>query len=583
MAGLNKDQIIFIDENAGTMSARQISRRLGVDKKLVEEHLRKPQKPRRAPIAPWKVTAIHLSVIIAVALAIRLVYIHQLSGTYFFKPFKGGFDDYIFDNWALEILKGNWVGDKAIFIYRMPLYVYILAAIYFVSGHSYGTVYIFHAFIGAATCLLVYASGRMLANRTVGFLAAIITALYGPFLYFGGMVVGETAATFLTCLAFLFLLFLQKTEKPIYALLGGLSIGLSALLRGNMLIALPFILLWGAFFSAAAKPVKRILFAALIIAGVAAAIAPIMARNYIVTKDIVPVTAFGGLNLYIGNATRPDGRLSAVEDVGTNPEQMIINSVAIAEKAAGRELKPSEVSNYWVGRTLDSIKKRGAGHLAALTLNKLLTFFNSYEIPDIWDYYFFKRYIPLLNLPLTGFLLVMPFAAAGACLGWPRRRELSLLYVFVISYIISLVTFFISSRYRLGVVPFLSLFAAYAAYKLFRWRSEGTKRLAAACAVMVAVFLISAMPVKMVGYETSYNSLGIMLKRDGKFDDAIKAYDTAIGMAPRYPSPYYNLGLLYRDKGDAKKAAVYFRKALEADPGFDAARRELDNLNAGAN
>ena len=38
------------------------------------------------------------------ALALRLLYVQQLGHTHFFAPFKGGYDDYIFDAWALEIL-----------------------------------------------------------------------------------------------------------------------------------------------------------------------------------------------------------------------------------------------------------------------------------------------------------------------------------------------------------------------------------------------------------------------------------------------------------------------------------------------
>lgn len=141
-------------------------------------------------ISPRMVTVIHVAIVFGVAILIRFLYIKQLSQSYFFAPFSGGYDDYIFDNWAQEILKGNWLGDKLIYIYRMPLYVYFLSFIYFLFGHMYAAVYISHSLLGAATCVVVYAIGRMLFSRGVGLLAGFIVALYGPILFYTGMLVG---------------------------------------------------------------------------------------------------------------------------------------------------------------------------------------------------------------------------------------------------------------------------------------------------------------------------------------------------------------------------------------------------------
>ena len=581
MTELNRYHILFIEDNIGKKSVKKIAQHLGVDKKAVEDHIKKSKiSPATVP-GSWKITAIHIVVIFAIALLIRLIYLQQLSHTYFFAPFKGGFDDYIFDNWSLEILKGNWAGDPAIFIYRMPLYVYFISIIYFIFGHSYWAVYIANALLGSATCLLVYWAGRMLFNRNAGFIAALMTALYGPFLFFGGMVVGETLAAFLTCLAFLFLLFFQRTEHLLHALLGGICIGLTMLLRGNMLIALPFIIVWIFIYFSKQLPFKRLFYAAVIAIGVAIAILPIVARNFIYAKDIVPIAASGGLNLYIGNAYGADGKYRSVERVGGNAEQMLKNSVMVAEKIAGRALKPSEVSNYWAAETLASIRTHGVGQFIGLICKKFFLFWNVYELPDIWDYRFFTEHIPLLRFPLVGMLLIVPLAAAGLYLSWSRREELSLLYIFIIAYLISLMAFFISSRYRLGVMPFLGILAGYAAVELWSLAKTDRKKLAIPAVIIIAAAIFISLPVQKVNFETSYNSLGIMLKRGGKIDEAIRAYNKAIEISPRYPTPYYNLGILYRDRGDRIAAASSFSKAVELAPDFAAAQIELDRLGGG--
>lgn len=581
MTELNKYHILFIEDNIGKKSIKKIAQHLGVDKKAVEDHIKRSKTSPAASSGAWKITAIQVAAVFAIALLARLIYLQQLSHTYFFAPFKGGFDDYIFDNWALEILKGNWLGDPAIFIYRMPLYVYFLSLVYFIFGHSYWAVYILHALIGSATCLLVYCIGRMFFSRSAGFIAALIAALYGPFLFFGGMVVGETLATFLTCLAFLFLLLFQRTEHIVHAFLGGICIGLTMLLRGNMLVSLPFILAWVFIYFNKQMPLKRFLYAIVVVAGVAFAVLPIIARNYIYAKDVVPIAASGGLNLYIGNAYGADGKYRSVERVGGNAEQMLKNSVMIAEKIAGRTLKPSEVSRYWASETFASIRSHGIAPLIGLMGKKFFMFWNAYEFPDIWDYQFFREYIPLLRMPLAGILLIVPLAAVGVYLSWSRRRELALLFIFIGAYLISLMAFFISSRYRLGVVPFLGILAGYAAIELWRIAREDRKKLAISAVIFIATAIFISLPVEKLSFETSYNSLGIMLKRDGKIEEAMQAYNKAIEIAPAYPTPYYNLGILYRDKGDRIAAASSFAKAVELRPDFAAAQRELERLGTG--
>jgi tetratricopeptide (TPR) repeat protein len=64
-----------------------------------------------------------------------------------------------------------------------------------------------------------------------------------------------------------------------------------------------------------------------------------------------------------------------------------------------------------------------------------------------------------------------------------------------------------------------------------------------------------------------YN-LGVVLARNGNFDDAIEQYHTALNFKPDYLEAYYNLGNALAQKGDGKSAIYNYRKALQLNPDF---------------
>jgi len=412
-----------------------------------------------------------------------------------------------------------------------------------------------------------------------GFIAGLLTAFYGPFLYYTGMLVGETLGIFLTCLSFLFLLLFQKKIKYTNLFIAGILIGLSMLARGNMLIVLPFIVIWLIMITKKESIIKLGISIAILLLGVIISVSPILIRNYVNEKDIVPITALGGLNIYIGNSYGADGKYHTVPKVGNSAETMIKDSIRVAEEEVGRKLKPSEVSNFWLHETIKSINEHGVGYLFPLLFKKIVLFWNSYELPDIWDYYFIQRYIPILNLPFINFSILSALACVGIYFSWPRRKELSLLFTIVLGYMVSLIAVFIISRYRAQVVPFLSVPAGYAIATLFvDIKKIGTKKAVYGLAIGLAFLIFCNLPVERVSFETSYNSLGVLMKREGRFDEAISLYNKALEIAPAYPSPYYNLGILYREMGRLDEAASYFRKALEVAPDFYQAKEKLAEL-----
>lgn len=60
--------------------------------------------------------------------------------------------------------------------------------------------------------------------------------------------------------------------------------------------------------------------------------------------------------------------------------------------------------------------------------------------------------------------------------------------------------------------------------------------------------------------------LNQMQKEENERVGMMRALESATKLYPYAPEPYFNLSLLYRQQGDAKKADEYLRRARQIDP-----------------
>ena len=63
-----------------------------------------------------------------------------------------------------------------------------------------------------------------------------------------------------------------------------------------------------------------------------------------------------------------------------------------------------------------------------------------------------------------------------------------------------------------------------------------------------------------------YYNMGIILKRNGRIDEAVNSYKKAISLKPDYVQAYNNLGVLYKDNEQYENAIKMFTKAIKLDP-----------------
>ncbi|MEW6386807.1 MAG: tetratricopeptide repeat protein [Thermodesulfobacteriota bacterium] len=73
-----------------------------------------------------------------------------------------------------------------------------------------------------------------------------------------------------------------------------------------------------------------------------------------------------------------------------------------------------------------------------------------------------------------------------------------------------------------------------------------------------------------------YNRLGIALRRQKKYDEALECYRKALDLAPQNEKVFYNLGILYFDMDDKEKSLQAFQTALKLKPDFPEAQEFME-------
>lgn len=508
-----------------------------------------------------------LPAIFIFALLVRLAYLYQVEPIPFSDTLTIDAKDE--DGWGREIAAGDWMGKGKGVFYRDPLYAYFLGTIYALFGHKLWLIRVIQAVIDSTTCVLLYFLGGMLFTPAVGVTTALLSSLYGPFVWYQGLIEKTTLMIFLTTL--FLLATLRAIERPGKRewFLSGLALGFAVMTRGNMLIFAPAIIV---FYLLPEKRLsslpRRLTLMSIFFAGLMTVLIPVAVRNFAYGNAFVLTVPSIGLNFYIGNNPSALGIHTPIPSLRTIPEKETEDAASIANMAAGKVLTPSEVSSFWLKKGI-AFATQEPDKFSILLGRKVLLFWNHYEVPDVYNYYLFRDMIHMLNLLLT-FGIIAPLGIAGMLLSFKEFKKGRAVSGFIIIYMVSLIVFYITSRYRLPAALMLLPFASYTLdLVVSSMKRQAYKKLIITAAVLVpATFAVNLnMLDERKLLSQSYSSIGNIYQSSGDIKEAISEYQTSLKLDPRNWDTANNLAYLYAGNGTHLEEALNLVKgALLRNP-----------------
>jgi tetratricopeptide (TPR) repeat protein len=538
-----------------------------------------------SPAHIYQVPGFWAAVVFTLSLVAHGFYVYETAAHPFFTfPLV---DSQTYDVQAWSIRDHGWLGSKI--FWQAPLYPYFLAFFYqfFERDYRFFDIRIVQALMAALNALLLYRIGRRRIGLAVGVGAGLAAAFYAPLVYFDTEMLAPVLIVFFYSLM---AITLDKatgqtgTGRPAadghdaWWLGAGLLNGLAALAHGLALLIAPLIF----FHALLRKPVsaRRLLAAGLFGLGVAAMIAPVTIRNRLVGGEWVLISHNGPINLFIGN--HPDYDRMVELRPGTE-----WSSLQKALDEAGIDTVSGE-ARHFLEATLANARTH-PGALARVWLKKIRLLLHADEIRRNFPIYPIRDYSAFMRLSLWKwrgpggvlglgfpFGIVLPLALIG---WWTLRRvglRLTAVELILVGHVAANLLFFICSRYRVPIAPFLVLYAAAAVHWAAReriWRPAALRRNAWLVAAALAVFLFSNAGLTPMGNARDRGEyqffLGLVAhKHRRQHKEALEHCQAALRDLPEFTEARTLLGVLYCDHfNEPDKALEQFDWLLERNPG----------------
>lgn len=452
---------------------------------------------------------------------------------------------------------------------RPYFYPLFLSAIYYVFDASITHAKSIQAVLGSITCLLTFSLGARVFGRSVGILAGLITAFYGPMIFWEAELVASGWGALWTVV--LLSLLIRKAEDYdwkvlcLVGLTGALAIITRPVFIPFLLAASVWVLSVQARFHRSAVPVVR--GAALLLAGFSLVAAPVLVLSDRATGRARLLAPPGGLNAYIGNNEDICKTLS----IRPGPEFDQLLNWPVRH---GYTTIP-EQSRFFYGQVREFISEEPFLFVKGLA-RKAGQYLSSTEAPRTLDIYVFRQWSALMGalvwkIATFGFPwgALLPLAIVGLILRWKQTPTPIVLLVAL--YPIVLIAIFMAGRYRIPVVPAMAILAAAGCFSIVEaLRQRSWMRATAGCCLAVLIGLIISVhdfscPDEQDHEVEMYRFLGIHYMELNDLEMSDEFLQRALRLEPDSGVTNRLYGALMIKQGRFDRAIQYCNRSLEAN------------------
>ncbi len=495
--------------------------------------------------------------IFVLAFIARVIYWILLKKNYFFYNNPSA-DVIYYQEWAKEIVAGNWIGNKT--FYGLPLYPYFLSVLYVFCLGNFFFIRLIHILLGCFNCLLVYKVSKKIFDTPIGLTAGLLCAFNFVLIFYDWFMMPVTLLITLSLGIVYFLIDKEQLSLKKNWLYLGILIGLAVLGDGKFMIFLAILTL---YYLVKKENIRKL---GLLILGVFLIVGSVSLRNRIVGGSWVLVTSQTGLSFFVGNNLDSNGFYINPTFIRPSHDGQDEDQKVVAQALAGRELKDNEVSKFWVNHTLGIIKEYPKEYLFVL-LKKINAFFTdsslSYDLDMIFQSNWKEKY------DFNPFFIIFPLALVGIYLSLRFKKNCVPIDLIILSQFVFTLLFFLNNRHRATILPFLIV---YETFCLFWLLGKLKERKFGALFVIVALLIIFSLifiPQNMSLREAEImkdaKAAPIYLKQN----DIAKAKESCLKVLRDYPddtNTLFNLGNIYFQERNVKKAQEAYRQVLELNP-----------------
>ena len=384
----------------------------------------------------------HLPALFLAALALRLAYVLH-SGQENLSP-----DSYSWMEIASSIADGKGFGGS----WRPPGFAFFMAGIFLLAGKSVFAVQVANCLLGSLTVVFTVFTATRLFGRATGLLSGALVSFYPYLLAYTRDPISETFLTFMLSAAILRIVIAAQQPGPRNYAFAGLVIGLTGLTKST---TLPFFLLACGWLWWQTGKFRSGLLTGLF---VLLAIAPWTLRNSIF---------YGGS--YVMPVSTPWQPL-----YGANCDE------ALWQETAGSFDRPmdAKMTEPALPKDWDYLRSLPVPERDRICKEKALGWIKAN--PDKFYYLLHRRFLHFWRLyPMMAYKwqkyaaiatsgVYMVLAAAGILLSLRRIKTTSLLLALFASYSLPHIFFVVTLRYRVPIDPYIMIFAAYTADRIYR-------------------------------------------------------------------------------------------------------------------